>query len=413
MYNIEQLESYFGQSTTKRLSILKQPILSVINDHLIAYPTPSNLNYFWGFGSLAGLSLVIQIVTGVFLACHYTPDVNLAFSSVEHIMTDVQGGFVLRYAHANGASMFFMVTFVHMLRSLYYASYQAPREAVWIIGVVILFLMIATAFLGYSLPFGQQSLWGISGARMRLWWFGNSLLVCESGWLIDHFNDFRALKTNMINMYSLTNLIDSQKLRDLPPLTIQTVFVPLSFSCSRGARVRKTSRIAGVGQGGIVWKCTATTVQDAKLIGARSCLSRNEKRAQMATKGTFDMRFGQKPARRRAVRVALQQTSLVKYDQGNKSLALYCQVPQLDFFISIATKAMIKMGKIDWDNFYVVFAPPHLLVGQRPHQKVGLSFRAKNHNQYLGRLNLNPIVSNPSFLLYCYGLIKNRVLTSF
>jgi ubiquinol-cytochrome c reductase cytochrome b subunit len=148
--------------TKKRQSILKEPVLSVINDHLIAYPTPSNINYFWGFGSLAGLSLIIQIVTGVFLACHYTPDVNLAFNSVEHIMTDVQGGFLLRYAHANGASLFFLVTFIHMLRSLYYGSYQTPREAVWVVGILILFLMIATAFLGYSLPFGQQSLWGIS-----------------------------------------------------------------------------------------------------------------------------------------------------------------------------------------------------------------------------------------------------------
>ena len=151
-----------GTGTGKNLSILKQPVLSVVNEHLIAYPVPSNLNYFWGFGSLAGISLVIQIATGVFLACHYTPDVNLAFSSVEHIMRDVQGGFLLRYMHANGASMFFMVTMAHILRGLYYGSYQAPREAVWCIGVLILFLMIATAFMGYSLPFGQQSLWGIS-----------------------------------------------------------------------------------------------------------------------------------------------------------------------------------------------------------------------------------------------------------
>nr|YP_010733812.1 apocytochrome b [Gayralia brasiliensis]YP_010733841.1 apocytochrome b [Monostroma nitidum]WEG93083.1 apocytochrome b [Gayralia brasiliensis]WEG93112.1 apocytochrome b [Monostroma nitidum] len=146
----------------KNLSLLKQPLLSVVNEHLIAYPTPSNLNYFWGFGSLAGICLIIQIATGVFLAMHYCPEVNLAFSSVEHIMRDVQGGYILRYAHANGASLFFMVVMIHILRSLYYGSYYAPREAVWIIGVVILFLMIATAFIGYALPFGQQSLWGIS-----------------------------------------------------------------------------------------------------------------------------------------------------------------------------------------------------------------------------------------------------------
>nr|QIQ22918.1 cytochrome b [Ulva meridionalis] len=162
MFIIEQSKSLSTSGVRKNLSILKQPALSVINDHLIAYPTPSNLNYFWGFGSLAGISLVIQIATGVFLACHYTPEVNLAFSSVEHIMRDVQGGFILRYMHANGASMFFTVTMVHMLRSLYYGSYQAPREAVWCVGVVILLLMVATAFMGYSLPFGQQSLWGIS-----------------------------------------------------------------------------------------------------------------------------------------------------------------------------------------------------------------------------------------------------------
>jgi len=162
MFIIEQSKPLSTSGVRKNLSVLKQPALSVINDHLIAYPTPSNLNYFWGFGSLAGISLVIQIATGVFLACHYTPEVNLAFSSVEHIMRDVQGGFILRYMHANGASMFFTVTMVHMLRSLYYGSYQAPREAVWCVGVVILLLMVATAFMGYSLPFGQQSLWGIS-----------------------------------------------------------------------------------------------------------------------------------------------------------------------------------------------------------------------------------------------------------
>lgn len=148
--------------TIKRLSLLNQPLLSVVNQHLIAYPTPSNLNYFWGFGFLAGICLIIQIATGVFLAMHYTPEVNLAFSSVEHIMRDVEGGFVLRYLHANGASLFFMVVMAHMLRGLYYGSYYSPREAVWCVGVLILFLMIATAFMGYSLPFGQQSLWGIS-----------------------------------------------------------------------------------------------------------------------------------------------------------------------------------------------------------------------------------------------------------
>jgi ubiquinol-cytochrome c reductase cytochrome b subunit len=149
-------------SINLNFSVLKEPILNVIDKHLIEYPVPSNLNYFWGFGSLAGFCLVVQIGTGIFLACHYTPDVDLAFSSVEHIVRDVRGGFLLRNVHANGASLFFIVTFLHMLRGLYYGSYQSPRELVWIIGVLMLFLMIATSFMGYSLPFGQQSLWGIS-----------------------------------------------------------------------------------------------------------------------------------------------------------------------------------------------------------------------------------------------------------
>jgi ubiquinol-cytochrome c reductase cytochrome b subunit len=144
----------------KRASIIKQPLFSVVNDHLVKYPSPSNLNYFWGFGSLAGLCLVVQIATGIFLAMHYTPHVDLAFSSVEHIMRDVEGGWLLRYAHANGASMFFITVYMHMFRSLYYGSYASPREFVWSVGVIILLLMIITAFIGYVLPWGQMSFWG-------------------------------------------------------------------------------------------------------------------------------------------------------------------------------------------------------------------------------------------------------------
>ena len=145
---------------SRRLSILKQPIFSVVNDHLIDYPTPSNLSYWWGFGSLAGICLVLQIATGVFLAMHYTPHVDLAFLSVEHIMRDVTGGWLLRYMHANGASMFFIVVYLHIFRGLYYGSYASPRELVWCLGVVILLLMIITAFIGYVLPWGQMSFWG-------------------------------------------------------------------------------------------------------------------------------------------------------------------------------------------------------------------------------------------------------------
>ena len=145
---------------TTRLSLLKQPLVSPLNDHLIEYPTPSNLSYWWGFGSLAGICLMLQILTGIFLAMHYTPHVDLAFMSVEHIMRDVEGGWFLRYMHANGASMFFIVVYLHMFRGLYYGSYSSPRELVWIVGVVIFLLMILTAFIGYVLPWGQMSFWG-------------------------------------------------------------------------------------------------------------------------------------------------------------------------------------------------------------------------------------------------------------
>jgi ubiquinol-cytochrome c reductase cytochrome b/c1 subunit len=136
------------------------PIPSVIYTDLIAYPTPKNLNYWWNFGSLAGIALMIQIVTGIVLAMHYTPHVAMAFDSVEHIMRDVNYGWLLRYAHANGASMFFIVTYIHISRGLYYGSYKAPRELLWMLGVVIFILMMAAAFMGYVLPWGQMSFWG-------------------------------------------------------------------------------------------------------------------------------------------------------------------------------------------------------------------------------------------------------------
>lgn len=119
---------------------------------MIDYPTPSNISYWWGFGSLAGLCLVIQILTGVFLAMHYTPHVDLAFLSVEHIIRDVKGGWLLRYMHANGASMFFIV--LHFFRGLYYGSSASPSKLVWCLGVVTLFLIMVTAFIGYVLPWG-------------------------------------------------------------------------------------------------------------------------------------------------------------------------------------------------------------------------------------------------------------------
>jgi quinol-cytochrome oxidoreductase complex cytochrome b subunit len=141
------------------LRILNRPIINLLNDHLIDYPTPVNINYLWNFGSMAGIFLVVQIITGIFLAMHYTPHVDLAFLSVEHIMRDVNNGWLIRYLHANGASMFFGVVYVHVARGIYYGSYQKPRGFVWVAGVIILILMMATAFMGYVLPWGQMSFW--------------------------------------------------------------------------------------------------------------------------------------------------------------------------------------------------------------------------------------------------------------
>ena len=136
------------------------PIFSFVSHELYEYPTPRNLNYWWNFGSLAGIVLVIMIVTGITLAMHYTPHTALAFDSVERIMRDVNYGWLIRYIHMNGASMFFIIVYIHIFRGLYFGSYKAPREILWMLGVLILLLMMATAFMGYVLPWGQMSFWG-------------------------------------------------------------------------------------------------------------------------------------------------------------------------------------------------------------------------------------------------------------
>ncbi|MEP3247346.1 MAG: cytochrome b/b6 [Sneathiella sp.] len=136
------------------------PITGMLHHALYEYPTPKNLSYWWNFGSLAGFMLVVQIVTGIVLSMHYTAHVDMAFNSVEHIMRDVNYGWLLRYMHANGASMFFIVVYLHIFRGLYYGSYKAPRELLWWLGLVIFLLMMATAFMGYVLPWGQMSFWG-------------------------------------------------------------------------------------------------------------------------------------------------------------------------------------------------------------------------------------------------------------
>ncbi len=155
-----------GESTYKpsngfaRWMDSRLPIMRLVHDNITDYPTPKNINYWWTFGGILTFCLVTQIVTGIILAMHYTPHVDHAFNSVEHIMRNVNYGWLIRYIHSNGASMFFLAVYIHIFRGMYYGSYKAPREVLWILGVIIYLLMIAAAFLGYMLPWGQMSLWG-------------------------------------------------------------------------------------------------------------------------------------------------------------------------------------------------------------------------------------------------------------
>ncbi len=149
-----------SQSKIVRWIDHRLPVFTFLDHELNDYPTPRNLSYWWNFGSLAGIMLVIMIVTGIFLAMQYTPHVNYAFDSVERIMRDVNYGWLMRYLHMNGASFFFILVYIHLFRGLFYGSYKTPRELLWMLGVVILLLMMATAFMGYVLPWGQMSFWG-------------------------------------------------------------------------------------------------------------------------------------------------------------------------------------------------------------------------------------------------------------
>ncbi|HUO21063.1 MAG TPA: cytochrome b/b6 [Caulobacteraceae bacterium] len=136
------------------------PIIRLAHDSFVDYPTPKNLNYWWTFGGILAMCLGIQIITGVILAMHYVPNGNMAFNSVEHIMRDVNHGWMIRFIHANGASMFFLAVYIHMFRGIYYGSFKPPREVLWILGCIIYLLMMATAFMGYVLPWGQMSYFG-------------------------------------------------------------------------------------------------------------------------------------------------------------------------------------------------------------------------------------------------------------
>ena len=176
------------------------PIFTFMHHELHEYPTPRNLSYMWNFGSLAGITLVIMIITGITLAMQYTAHVDHAFESVERIMRDVNYGWLIRYIHMNGASFFFIVVYIHIFRGLYYGSYKAPREVLWGLGVIILLLMMATAFMGYVLPWGQMSFWGATVITNLFsaipWGIGDALVTwLWGGFSVDNptLNRFYAL----------------------------------------------------------------------------------------------------------------------------------------------------------------------------------------------------------------------------
>lgn len=191
--------------------VKKQKLLSIVNSYLIDSPMPANLSYMWNFGSLLGFTLVLQIVTGVILAMHYCPSTDLAFSSVEHIMRDVNYGYLIRYAHANGASVFFILIYLHIGRGLYYGSYTRPRVGLWSIGVAIFVLLMGIAFLGYVLPWGQMSYWGatvITNLLSAIPFVGNDLVkLAWGGFSVDNATLNRFFSLHYLLPFVLTALV--------------------------------------------------------------------------------------------------------------------------------------------------------------------------------------------------------------
>lgn len=200
------------------MRILKShPLLKLVNNYLIDSSEPSNISYLWNFGSLLALCLIIQIVTGVTLAMHYSPNVLEAFNSIEHIMRDVNNGWLIRYLHANTASAFFFLVYLHIGRGIYYGSYRSPRTLVWAIGTVILILMMATAFLGYVLPYGQMSLWGatvITNLISAIPWIGQDIVESTSNTV--HIN----LVIIIIILFSISIPFSQNKSISLPTIGI-------------------------------------------------------------------------------------------------------------------------------------------------------------------------------------------------
>src|ERR1700740_201067 len=189
----------------------KHPVLSIINTFLLDSPLPSNINYLYSFGSILGICFVVQLITGIALAMHYTPHVDLGFISVEHIMRDVNYGWLLRYTHANGASMFFLMVYIHIARGLYYGSYTSPRELLWSVGVFIFLIMIGTAFLGYVLPWGQMSFWAatvITNMLSAIPWIGPDFVqLVWGGFSVDNATLNRFFSLHYLLPFVLAALI--------------------------------------------------------------------------------------------------------------------------------------------------------------------------------------------------------------
>jgi quinol-cytochrome oxidoreductase complex cytochrome b subunit len=191
---------------TFRLRFKENPIFYTIHHTLFEYPSPINLSYAWNFGSLSLIVLFLQIITGILLAMYYVPHGQFAFISVEYIMREINSGYLLRFLHANGATMFFIVVYIHVLRGLYYGSYLYPRQLLWIIGLIIKILMILTAFLGYVLPWGQMSFWAatvITNLVSVIPYFGNIILW----WLWGSFNVDHATLKKFFSLHYLLPFI--------------------------------------------------------------------------------------------------------------------------------------------------------------------------------------------------------------
>ena len=223
----------------------KIQLLQVVNQHLVGYPTPINLNWSWNWGSLAGVLLMSQMVTGILLAMHYVPHVHFAFASVQHLMTDVPSGMILRYAHANGASLFFTVVYMHILRGIYYSSGNQPREMVWVTGVLILLAMIVTAFIGYVLPWGQMSFWGatvitslatsipVVGKEIVFWLWGGFSVDNPT---LNRFYSFHYTLPFVLAGLSVFHIAALHQYGSTNPLGINSQSAPIAFLTYYGSK---------------------------------------------------------------------------------------------------------------------------------------------------------------------------------